>query len=141
MSADRSKLPQRHEVDQWVRRLAEDVGWLHDEEADKCAQYRWAWSGLGTSPKAQSHVSGGDISDPTRRQAETLSANKLRRAAWLLCDAQACVNRARRLLTLEDTEKPLEGSVAGGWVGKKEMARLKENQARRQKAGSGYGDA
>lgn len=137
--SDRSRVPARPMVDQWMAGLVEDVEWLWDFDAGKCSQYRWAFSGLGASSGHHERVSGGGVADPTARQAAETPADRLRRAGWLLCDAQQAVKAARSLLTLEDGRGVPEVS-GNGYVGRREMRELKARQAARNARGDGYGD-
>lgn len=137
----RDRLPPRSKVDGWVSELVADTDWLWDSAAQKCGQYRWACSGIGASSHSENRVNGGDISDPTSRNALTFTATDVRRAGWLLCDASGLVRRARGLLTPQGPENVSEGLVRAGHVSRVELADLRARQARRQARGEGYGDA
>lgn len=152
---ERSRMPARAEVENWLQQLTVDLEWFYDAEIGKSGPYRWARSGLdkvrshqtglrrGVRPAVYVEEDGEKLSvSVTQVEAAAMSSsiNRVKRAAWYVNDAMRCLSRARQQLTLVD-KRPLDDSpTLPGWVRKDELEQLKANQRKRQARGVGFGD-
>lgn len=151
--SERERMLTPKQAENILASMLNDLAWLYDDEINKSGPYRWAVSGLS---RVKSHnfenVSRGgstvELDDGERIEVTQIegaafrgSASKVRRAGWLINDAQKCLARARRLLTVDDRRPAEDGPVLPGWVSQKEREVLLQNQRERQRRGTGYGDA